>query len=372
MRISTKPFLAALALAACTSAALSQVRVTLVRIDNGYLVPANDPAFNPAQWETYEVWFTSEEPGLRLVGVHLDLNAQFYQHPTNDSMFPQDETVYAAVPSARFDSFIDIPGLTPAQITPVGLFWTPTVFNGSWFGLAPASSYPLLTQSQVRVAQFTVAPGTLSRIDVVTQGNATVRRQDNSQTIYSLETSLSLPPGSVVVRETGDHADSALTLDVNWLWEGGPLGFDGDGRLRVFFPASRVQSIDAVTGPWTARKVYLNGVFGVLAESNFTIDDDAIGAFSLAFTSGSSQRDLRYTSGLGESDFRPFGYWAPVASALLAGDTNDDGVVDFADLNNILSDFGAAPSSWRTDFDASGTVDFADLNAVLSAFGSSD
>ena len=354
------------------SPATAQVIVTLVRIDNGYLVPANDPTFDPSQWETYEVWLSTPEQGVRLVGVHLDLNAQFYQHPTNNSLFPQSESVYATAPSARFDSFIDIPGVSPAQITPVGLFWTPTVFNGSWYALAPTSSLPLLSQGRVRVAQFTVAPGTLQLIDVITQGNATVRRADNSQTISPLDTFLTRPFGSMVVRETGNHADQSLTLDVEWAWDAEEMHRGDDARLRLFFPASRVRGIDAVAGPWTARKALVNGVFGVLAESTFGIDEQTEGSFSLAFTSRAPNRAIRYTGGIGDLEFHPFGYWAPVAPSLLAGDTNDDGVVDFADLNNVLSDFGSAPSSWRTDFDGSGTVDFADLNAVLAAFGSTD
>jgi hypothetical protein len=50
-------------------------------------------------------------------------------------------------------------------------------------------------------------------------------------------------------------------------------------------------------------------------------------------------------------------------------DANADGVVDFADLNAVLSDYGVAGSGLLGDVDTNGIVDFADLNAVLGRFG---
>lgn len=50
------------------------------------------------------------------------------------------------------------------------------------------------------------------------------------------------------------------------------------------------------------------------------------------------------------------------------GDASGDGVVDFGDLNAVLSVFGAGSGS-SADVNFDGAVDFADLNAVLSVFG---
>ena len=52
-------------------------------------------------------------------------------------------------------------------------------------------------------------------------------------------------------------------------------------------------------------------------------------------------------------------------------DANGDGVVDFLDLNIVLSDFGrsGAPGTIAGDLDGDGVVDFLDLNIVLSNFG---
>jgi predicted outer membrane repeat protein len=51
------------------------------------------------------------------------------------------------------------------------------------------------------------------------------------------------------------------------------------------------------------------------------------------------------------------------------GDTNGDNVVNFVDLNAVLSAFGQSGPGLTGDVDGDGDVDFADLNAVLSAFG---
>lgn len=56
-----------------------------------------------------------------------------------------------------------------------------------------------------------------------------------------------------------------------------------------------------------------------------------------------------------------------------AGDTNGDRLVDFLDLNVVLSNYGAtgAPGPGAGDVDGDGDVDFGDLNIVLGAFGTS-
>ena len=51
------------------------------------------------------------------------------------------------------------------------------------------------------------------------------------------------------------------------------------------------------------------------------------------------------------------------------GDANGDNIVNFADLNAVLADFGATGPNLPGDVDGDGAVDFADLNLVLSNFG---
>lgn len=51
------------------------------------------------------------------------------------------------------------------------------------------------------------------------------------------------------------------------------------------------------------------------------------------------------------------------------GDTNGDNLVNFTDLNTVLSEFGLSGPGLSGDLNDDGTVNFVDLNGVLSAFG---
>ncbi|MGD9691833.1 MAG: LamG-like jellyroll fold domain-containing protein [Phycisphaerales bacterium] len=53
----------------------------------------------------------------------------------------------------------------------------------------------------------------------------------------------------------------------------------------------------------------------------------------------------------------------------LPGDTNEDGMVNFADLNAVLSTFGQSGQGLIGDVDYNNRVDFVDLNILLSNFG---
>jgi hypothetical protein len=59
-------------------------------------------------------------------------------------------------------------------------------------------------------------------------------------------------------------------------------------------------------------------------------------------------------------------------SGVCPGDANGDGIVNFTDLNAVLSTFGmtGAPGFTGADLNGDGVVNFTDLNIVLSNFGS--
>lgn len=57
------------------------------------------------------------------------------------------------------------------------------------------------------------------------------------------------------------------------------------------------------------------------------------------------------------------------SAGVCPGDTNGDGVVNFADLNTVLSQFGQTGAGLSGDVNSDGSVNFADLNMVLSNFG---
>lgn len=65
------------------------------------------------------------------------------------------------------------------------------------------------------------------------------------------------------------------------------------------------------------------------------------------------------------------GFWLAPGVAPCSGDTNGDRVVDFLDLNNVLSDFGVTAPGLAGDVNHDGVCDFIDLNIVLGAFGTS-
>ncbi len=60
-----------------------------------------------------------------------------------------------------------------------------------------------------------------------------------------------------------------------------------------------------------------------------------------------------------------------VARASLQADATGDDLVNFADLNLVLSQFGQSGSGLSADLNGDGVVNFADLNLVLSEFGQS-
>lgn len=72
---------------------------------------------------------------------------------------------------------------------------------------------------------------------------------------------------------------------------------------------------------------------------------------------------LSYSLGAWRVDF------IPPAFAPCPGDTNGDRIINFADLNAVLSAFGAIGPGLLADVNGDGRVNFADLNTVLSNFG---
>lgn len=58
-----------------------------------------------------------------------------------------------------------------------------------------------------------------------------------------------------------------------------------------------------------------------------------------------------------------------IGAGLCNGDVSGDGLVDFVDLNLVLSDFGMSGLCRSGDANRDGMTDFTDLNIVLSAFG---
>lgn len=104
--------------------------------------------------------------------------------------------------------------------------------------------------------------------------------------------------------------------------------------------------------------------------------DEGLGAFvnDLAvFDQGNGERPLLAVGG--QFNTSPsldsfMAAWAgSVPSDPCPGDCNNDGVVNFSDLNSILGQFGTTGDGPGCDADESGTVNFSDLVTTLALFG---
>ncbi len=115
------------------------------------------------------------------------------------------------------------------------------------------------------------------------------------------------------------------------------------------------------------------GGFGIFTGP--TLPDKVVAMGDSLF--GSTVNDLKFYGdfGGGLNDRGQIAFWCElanrrqvivVATPLLPGDTNADGQVDLADLNNVRNNFGGAGLG---DTNADGTVDLQDLNAVRNNFG---
>ncbi|MGP1308611.1 MAG: hypothetical protein ACTS27_00245 [Phycisphaerales bacterium] len=127
--------------------------------------------------------------------------------------------------------------------------------------------------------------------------------------------------------------------------------FDSDGALRC--------ALRGGSGGFNADYGY-----GVAINESGAVA--ACGEFSGSATFG----DLPLSGGTQDAWFATI----PAPMTDLMGDVNGDGVVNFGDLNLVLSNFGATGTPGTVDGDANddGAVNFADLNIVLSEFGSSN
>ncbi len=108
--------------------------------------------------------------------------------------------------------------------------------------------------------------------------------------------------------------------------------------------------------------------------TNGSFDQAELNAMGFVYYSGDdagrlSNGDTSATSNA--SDHRPVVFDLLLGRAPCPGDVNGDAMVDFADLNAVLSQYGQTgpPGALSADLDSDGDVDFADLNIVLSNYG---
>ncbi|MEM1097375.1 MAG: hypothetical protein AAGH92_01180 [Planctomycetota bacterium] len=127
-------------------------------------------------------------------------------------------------------------------------------------------------------------------------------------------------------------------------------------------------------------------VFGTNGRGFFSIDTRlAVGDFDESGTLDSADVDELFASvgrpavaiwqqydlvADGTIDDQDVMHWITEIAQTQPGDTNLDGVVDQADLNAVLNNWGASNTGWAGgDTDGTGTVEQGDLNAVLNTWG---
>lgn len=135
----------------------------------------------------------------------------------------------------------------------------------------------------------------------------------------------------------------------------------GSPIITTFPPSSRLDYV-CTTGLLAAR---------YSTAGNGTYTQDNINNMGFVYYSGDdsgvqSNGDVGATTNA--SDHRPVVFDLLLRRACV-GDTNADNVVNFADLNTVLGQFGQVGFSLTGDVNADGRTDFADLNIVLGAFG---
>jgi hypothetical protein len=157
---------------------------------------------------------------------------------------------------------------------------------------------------------------------------------------------------------------SALTVFDDGTGSGPALYAGGNFFGAGGVPASRIAKWDGSV--WSPLGTGLSGAPNpnitpsVRALAQFNGGDDAPSLYAGGFFT---------TAGGAPSSF--IARWTGCAAGPTPcpGDTNGDHVVNFIDLNAVLSDFGATGAGLAGDVNGDEVVNFADLNEVLSAFG---
>ncbi|MBL0921597.1 MAG: hypothetical protein IBJ10_05645 [Phycisphaerales bacterium] len=136
-----------------------------------------------------------------------------------------------------------------------------------------------------------------------------------------------------------------------------------DGRV-VFRNDAGTNIVESVAyGAYTGS----NGAFGTPAAA---LPMDGQNALRRVSTTNPHNNSVNFATGA-NSPKRNDGTTAVLDLRPCAGDTNFDRTIDFADINNVLSEFNQSGPCLRGDLDGSGTGNFGDLNIVLGNYNTS-
>ena len=267
------------------------------------------------------------------------------------------------------------------KLAATGLFGSVTLFNATAFN--PTGGTP--TPAQFAQWDAVLVWSNDSFDDAVAMGNALADYADSGG-------------GVVVAVFANTSTNAARFLQGRWQ-TGGPGGgyiaipqngnfTQGTGQLgQVLIPGHPIfAGVNSfVTGVGMFKG---GGIFGGYRPTNTNLTPGSVKV--AAWNTGHTLIALAPNPRVVELGFHPVsnavnaGYWDQtsdgarlMANALLfsmspcPGDANGDRIINFADLNIVLGNFGqtGAPGSVPGDVNGDGVVNFADLNIVLSAFG---
>lgn len=165
--------------------------------------------------------------------------------------------------------------------------------------------------------------------------------------------------------------NTSFNLTSNPLNVTGTTGGTFDGVGVSFGLAQSGFAIDGVTIPFVGQKI----------PDTLTSIDNIQGVSTAATASvtnlGGLNRRLNLTMTVpGAIDFEGTTLTMTITTTIVAtgvalfpGDVDMNGVVEFSDLNTLLSNYGLPGTFTSGDFDHSGVVDFDDLNTLLTNYG---
>jgi hypothetical protein len=154
-----------------------------------------------------------------------------------------------------------------------------------------------------------------------------------------------------------DTESPVSTVDVMGIGSSGTLTFNGYRIDNLVVPLTGGSQLD-----FTNIVVYVPGAGALPA--------DLPGIFGMNLLGQSFSGVDPITGDFINKTFSAFTDWYVIPPApLMAGDANGDGVVDFADLSKVLTNYDKTGLTWSDgDFNGDGAVDFADLSNVLTNF----
>lgn len=183
--------------------------------------------------------------------------------------------------------------------------------------------------------------------------------------------------GRIIVGMVGSSAANMYNTIVRWSETGGVqvLGVPPGSVSAIARNANQdgslvaIQSWEPAGSSFTNRAYLWSGDLGLMDLRVFLASRGA-DVSEWMFASARISADGRSMAGRG---FHSGLERAFVVSGIVIcpGDASGDGVVNFVDLNLVLSQFGQSGLGLSGDINADGVVNFPDLNFVLSAFGQS-